>query len=704
MNPQSVANSTVLNELAFDFEDHIKAQLPSLADAHNPNHIQTTSVLGLTHTRIDPKHRSVVCTHWLSGLCQRGSDCDFLHKLEMSKMSQCKHGNNCKVKNCLLLHQDDSARPECIFYKQGFCFHGPTCKNRHIKSTPDLCPTIANFKALEESNLAAPLSKKRKTQAPNAYYKISLCKHWLKNGVCPFGDECHFSHGENELKKFSGMDDLDDSDVYDPVRESMKQDSVMPWAEDANIAYFMVHSPDLRSLVVSRRRRVWMLPVTVALEVNKAMGTSEKVILFFFCKPLGGLYGFAQVMAPIPPPPPGYPISPEFPVMWLRTSRLSLQLVSHLKMDDGGSLARTSYDGLLNTSVGMEMVLVLLRKQEWDWSKELAKAESGKFDSERFIEKPIKPDILFGQKWVERAMHMMSNIEEFRAPNASAMGNFFESSKEEEQHFYAGSEPGFIVGCAGHQLDEVFTNWIMGLSMNLERYSNKVKAGTPLYLLDVTANRLFGLFEALGPPVKDFIPGAFTYGSNDGTSLLPLQFPFRVVEEVPVLSVSDPEVKEIFSSSGTKVDVGPISLDITKKLSSVFAIKQGIWSSNRAGVGGGQQRNYSGTYRPPFDNIDNVEVGIPIEGRGNFFPRQLRQALLGQNARRVLQVIHSIVPEGTAKARLRGMGSGYQEGPNKEELPVPMHFTVSCQDASMLQQVCIGIKRLCEEVRKELGA
>jgi hypothetical protein len=67
------------------------------------------------------------------------------------------------------------------------------------------CPETADFslqsKAAEEES-----AKRRKTQPVNEFYKIAICKHWEKLGTCPFGDECHFAHGEKDLRPFPGKD------------------------------------------------------------------------------------------------------------------------------------------------------------------------------------------------------------------------------------------------------------------------------------------------------------------------------------------------------------------------------------------------------------------------------------------------------------------------------------------------------------------
>lgn len=33
-------------------------------------------------------------------------------------MPACKHGNLCKIKNCLLKHTDEKEISECVFYRQ----------------------------------------------------------------------------------------------------------------------------------------------------------------------------------------------------------------------------------------------------------------------------------------------------------------------------------------------------------------------------------------------------------------------------------------------------------------------------------------------------------------------------------------------------------------------------------------------------------
>lgn len=40
----------------------------------------------MRHVRGD---RTVVCKHWLRGLCKKGDQCEFLHEYDMTKMPEC---------------------------------------------------------------------------------------------------------------------------------------------------------------------------------------------------------------------------------------------------------------------------------------------------------------------------------------------------------------------------------------------------------------------------------------------------------------------------------------------------------------------------------------------------------------------------------------------------------------------------------------
>lgn len=93
---------------------------------------------------------SLVCKHWLRGLCKKGEHCEFLHEYNLRRMPECnyfaRHQTCPNGDDCLYLHIDpDFKRPACPHFERGFCPLGPRCANRHVKMEK-LCPFyIAGF-------------------------------------------------------------------------------------------------------------------------------------------------------------------------------------------------------------------------------------------------------------------------------------------------------------------------------------------------------------------------------------------------------------------------------------------------------------------------------------------------------------------------------------------------------------------------------
>lgn len=86
------------------------------------------------HVRGD---RTIVCKHWLRGLCKKGDQCEFLHEYDMTKMPECyfySRFNACHNKECPFLHIDPESKiKDCPWYDRGFCRHGPHCRHRHVR-------------------------------------------------------------------------------------------------------------------------------------------------------------------------------------------------------------------------------------------------------------------------------------------------------------------------------------------------------------------------------------------------------------------------------------------------------------------------------------------------------------------------------------------------------------------------------------------
>ncbi|OJD32890.1 zinc finger ccch type domain containing protein [Diplodia corticola] len=83
-------------------------------------------------------HGSLVCKHWLRGLCKKGEACEFLHEYNLRRMPECNHYSRhltcSNGDDCLYLHIDpESKRPPCPHYDRGFCPLGPRCAKKHVR-------------------------------------------------------------------------------------------------------------------------------------------------------------------------------------------------------------------------------------------------------------------------------------------------------------------------------------------------------------------------------------------------------------------------------------------------------------------------------------------------------------------------------------------------------------------------------------------
>ena len=100
----------------------------------------------------------------------------------------------------------------CAFYGVGFCRKGPACRFRHVRRAPEELPEEVDWDAFQgnlgdatvrpagaEGEGGEAAAGERRGQ--NDMFKVAICKHWQKSSEgCPFGDRCHFAHGQHELR------------------------------------------------------------------------------------------------------------------------------------------------------------------------------------------------------------------------------------------------------------------------------------------------------------------------------------------------------------------------------------------------------------------------------------------------------------------------------------------------------------------------
>lgn len=701
--------------IEFDFERDVEKMLPKVI----------RDELGF---KLDQKQRTIVCRHWLLGLCYKGEQCSHLHRLDKSKMPPCKHGDMCKIKNCPLKHVAEGELEECTFYKQGFCFHGPKCGRRHVRRTPEECPLEAEFDATGGAGMVGG-GKKLKTAQPNDNFKVTLCTHWLLNGSCPFNNDCHFAHGEDQINEGfqPNAEFLNDSDVYDPTAGKMDVPLQLPFPAASKVSYFILQSPDLRSLAISKHRGVWAVPMRMAAEINAAVRSSEHVILYMCVRPLRGIYGICRLAGIIPPMPQlGPAMSAEFPITWIRTLRLSLCTIAQLKLGATGMfVGRSAADGRFDTKVGLDIMLTAYRKPEWDWcaSKEAFEmaernirtvdphkgATAGDlgeyYPSGSAPTSALSAEVLFSQEWIDRAGLVPNEKGGFY--NANKGGGGFSSAPAAAPlppvpDFYTGTLPGFVFCAITPVIEEMLGRQLLGLPIQLKDVV--IHPNVPLFIFDSMAQMILGIFHADSPTKLNIDHAAFVQWLGmgpQGGSPLPVQLKFRVAIEVPPTPVQDPEVLQALGGYATTLG-GVLGVTETKNLANLLAKRvltsQMLVAQARGLVKPPSAGTTSGSgmyYQPPFRCVDTV----PVDIKGNLY--DIKRKLLGNNASTIIKIVDELGSKHTIRVRIRGQGSGFLEGPQNVEFAQPLHFNISAENEQLLAAVVGRIKLLVDQVRNE---
>jgi cleavage and polyadenylation specificity factor subunit 4 len=514
----------------------------------------------LTSAKHDPRLRTVVCRHWLRDLCMKGTACEFLHQYDLNKMPLCRHGERCKIKDCPFRHISEENRMECAFYKSGFCIHGPFCRYKHMKRLRDDLPIVADF-TLGLSQMQAGkvelggTTTKRPAPKPNEFYKISLCKHYAA-GDCPFGEGCHFAHGEAELRTFprkgENNDDSDDDDNNNNNLFAQNQQQDMtptidyfqggaagggkscPIIDPENASFFIVLASSQQDLIISTIRKEWYVQRSDGELINAAYydeknGSTRQVMIFFTVHGSKHIQGAAMVVKPATYQEQAHQIQ------WYRTTELSVKIAYRITSndfvvpnDETFCLAISQQDGNA------------LMKAIWN-----------------------SPLLSFYEAWddyEEGDIPEPENIlTDFRGPNgmrsSMILQDYYGDEKQDNPHYALTSwptmpVPGFIFGCSSDTMDECLGRGIFGLPAHMKHAASYISPGATIFLFNVTDRLLFGIFEALTSTKMNMIPTAFSKNPKATTSPFPVQIRIRVALECPPLEDTDPVLNDILRARG----------------------------------------------------------------------------------------------------------------------------------------------------------
>jgi cleavage and polyadenylation specificity factor subunit 4 len=542
--------------LAFDFDADVYAALPQLGDANG--------------SRIDPRHRTVVCRHWLKGLCQKGDFCEYLHQMDLDKMPICKWGAQCQARpNCMYRHIDEEERPDCIFYRlvrrrvfhaclarpgslatqlispvpcillllitrfrQGFCKHGPTCRFKHVKLGQEDIPEEADFTLWQSTGAGADIAGDASGERPEAErpmnFKTSLCKHWAETGNCPFSTKCHFAHGQDELRKYRREDkerQAAAAGVMDPTSAEFSggdgaalpvpAELMIPFPPEAAARYFVAKSVSYQNLAISASHGKWAVQRKHTPVLNEAFATADHVVFLFSVVGSNQFQGCALMTGDIDEVEGGASRgdwTPEFSVEWLRLCEVPFASLSTLSNPLDDDIAVTS------SRDGQE------------------------------IEKNVGRAVLT----------LMFTAEEVMLPPAADLGTELKLGTAADIDAELGPQfpvpegkPGFMFITGGPNLNECLGKLIFGMPKHqAEAASQSIEPGQFCFLLDMTRRLLFGIFEIVSP-VENLIDPSFCRDGGRETPF-PAQVRVRVVLEVPPVDCSLPDLQLILPEDTRK--------------------------------------------------------------------------------------------------------------------------------------------------------
>ena len=303
----------------------------------------------------DARFKTVVCVHWVKGLCMKNERCTFLHEMDPDRMPECPKGWRCKQSDCPFKHTSEEDREECTLYSQGFCPHGAQCRFRHIKRGPEACPEASEW-AMSAS------AEPSKVPSAGSNFRSSLCKHWEAKRDCPFGDRCHFAHGREQLRVHgrspingaaapvapmpeSPLDiaagqllDMPDV-VYDPFADAGMDIQGLP-CRKGSCRFFVLRSTHYNRMAACIKKGKWAVHPAHAIRLSEAFRSCDSVFIFFAVDYMHQFAGCVRMRSPIKevPQSPDVDVPPGFngvayvtDVEWIRACELSYSMCARIR-------------------------------------------------------------------------------------------------------------------------------------------------------------------------------------------------------------------------------------------------------------------------------------------------------------------------------------------------------------------------------------
>jgi len=552
----------------------------------------------------------------------KGAACEFLHQFDLTKMPLCRHGERCTVPNCPFRHIAESDRLECVFYSQGFCIHGPFCRYKHVRRERVDLPLVADF-TLGLSQMQAGkdgITPRRPAPKPNEFYKISLCKHFMQ-GECPFGDGCHFAHGEHELKRFpkkgeEGHDDGEGGGEGEELTENMfsnqenttvdyyrggsvggagENGKPTPILEPENAAFFIIRAAAQTDLATSTVKKEWYVQRKHAEKMNTAFHAGKLVMVFFYVSDSSHIQGSALMTS----------------MATYQESMDDKEIDNSKNNGNGNGNGRFCYrfkcDWYRTTELPVSTAFavapsLLLPTQQTQLVEDMT-VKTGEAVMKAIWNSPIVTlyECFTGEKEPPKDDAILTD---FRCPNLNP------GSKEISWPVFPG--PGFIFGTSASTMDECLGRGILGLPAHMKHVASGIQPGSPIFLFNVTDRLLFGIFEALTPATMNIEPRAFSKNPKATSSPFPVQIRVRVSLECPPLEDTDPILNDVLR---TRVGgrIGPLTHAQASALASLLAVQCGAMQF---------MTEYSTAVNRGDRNVQTPPIALP--------PRKIQVGATGQ--------------------------------------------------------------------------
>ncbi|XP_019158177.1 PREDICTED: zinc finger CCCH domain-containing protein 39-like [Ipomoea nil] len=187
-------------------------------------------------------YKTRVCAKFLEGKCRNGEHCTFAHGADDLREPPPNWQDLVREKDRVAGSWNDDQKiiPRVKickkFYNGEECPYGENCNFLHErppKFRSDMVKDRMESNAItigttncitaRRSDSDQLESHKHASADPDihrpklAFWKKRLCSKYEIMGQCPFGERCHYAHGQSELQAFSGRSDTGEATNFPPV-------------------------------------------------------------------------------------------------------------------------------------------------------------------------------------------------------------------------------------------------------------------------------------------------------------------------------------------------------------------------------------------------------------------------------------------------------------------------------------------------------